>query len=411
MEKTDELISFLEKQKLFTGFSPTQLDEIINLLEEVRVTTGTYIIRENEASDNIYIIKDGELEVTKWDPIHEREHHLTTMHKGAIVGEMGVLDSTPRSASVKATQPTILLALSVAKLQILSESGLSLAKDKKLIDYLWLFSAKKTPTPQPSSYHLFIRNLAKDLGYRLRYANDLMIDILRKELEHEKARLALGMLIIVITANLSLYIVAQAFLANATNFALDSTAISAPLIAFFASTTFIATWKSGYPLSFYGLTLKDWKPATIAGIIMAVPIMLITVIWKWWLIHHVSIYANNPIFTLEVLQPHKWIWSVAYGVFVPLQEFIVRGALQSSFQGLLVGNWRFYWAILLSNLLFGVIHFHLSVFVGISVFVPGLFWGLLYKRYPTLIGVSVSHILAGIWALNVVGIAPQTIMI
>jgi len=411
VEKTDELIAFLGKQQLFVGFSPAQLDEIIILLEEVKVASGTYIIRENEPSDNIYIIKEGELKVTKWDPAHQREHHLTTLRTGAMVGEIGVLDNTPRSASVRAIGAATLLTLSVAKLQLLSESGLQLEDNKKLADYLWIFSKKKKQTPQPSTYHLFIRNLAKDLGYRLRYANDVMVDILRKELEHEKARVALGILIIVITANLSLYIVAQAFLANMTHLALNSTAVSAPLVAFFASTIFVATSKSGYPLSFYGLTFKDWKPAVWNGILMAIPIMLVTVLWKYWLIHHVSIYKDNPFFTLEILQPNNWYWAVVYAIFVPLQEFIVRGALQSSFQGLFVGKWRFYWAIILSNLLFGVIHFHLSVFVGISVFVPGLFWGLLYKRYPTLIGVSISHIIAGVWALTVVGIAPQTIMI
>lgn len=87
MEKTDELIAFLGKQQLFVGFSPAQLDEIIILLEEVKVASGTYIIRENEPSDNIYIIKEGELKVTKWDPAHQREHHLTTLRTGAMVGD------------------------------------------------------------------------------------------------------------------------------------------------------------------------------------------------------------------------------------------------------------------------------------------------------------------------------------
>ena len=37
-------------------------------------------------------------------------------------------------------------------------------------------------------------------------------------------------------------------------------------------------------------------------------------------------------------------------------------------------------------------------------FLPGLFWGWLYARHGTLIGVSVSHILLGLWTVFVVGI-------
>jgi hypothetical protein len=33
--------------------------------------------------------------------------------------------------------------------------------------------------------------------------------------------------------------------------------------------------------------------------------------------------------------------------------------------------------------------------LGLIVFVPGLFWGWLYARHDTLIGVSLSHLIIG----------------
>jgi hypothetical protein len=39
------------------------------------------------------------------------------------------------------------------------------------------------------------------------------------------------------------------------------------------------------------------------------------------------------------------------------------------------------------------------------VFVPGLFWGWLYLRHQTLVGVSVSHLLIGLWVTGVLDLA------
>jgi membrane protease YdiL (CAAX protease family) len=37
-------------------------------------------------------------------------------------------------------------------------------------------------------------------------------------------------------------------------------------------------------------------------------------------------------------------------------------------------------------------------------FLPGLFWGWLYSRHRTLIGVTISHILIGAWIFYFVGV-------
>ena len=41
---------------------------------------------------------------------------------------------------------------------------------------------------------------------------------------------------------------------------------------------------------------------------------------------------------------------------------------------------------------------------AVASFVPGLFWGWMYTKHHSLFGVSVSHILVGVWATFVVGI-------
>jgi membrane protease YdiL (CAAX protease family) len=125
----------------------------------------------------------------------------------------------------------------------------------------------------------------------------------------------------------------------------------------------------------------------------------------------VSDYAHRPLFefsfnltsqtdSFEV----KFLVISLYLVCVPIQELVVRGALQSTMQEVLVGRYNTFWAIILSNLLFSDVHTYISIGFGLLVFLPGLFWGWLYSRHRNLIGVSVSHIIVGAWAIFVVGL-------
>ena len=52
--------------------------------------------------------------------------------------------------------------------------------------------------------------------------------------------------------------------------------------------------------------------------------------------------------------------------------------------------------------IFSAAHLYVSPGLAVIAFVAGLFWGWLYARQSGLIGVSVSHVLLGLWAFEVV---------
>jgi membrane protease YdiL (CAAX protease family) len=93
-----------------------------------------------------------------------------------------------------------------------------------------------------------------------------------------------------------------------------------------------------------------------------------------------------------------------YVVLAAVQEFLVRGVLQGSLQEFLTGRHVIWKSILISNLLFSTLHLHLSVSFALMAFLPGLFWGWLYSRHRTLIGVTISHILIGAWIFYFLGV-------
>jgi membrane protease YdiL (CAAX protease family) len=95
---------------------------------------------------------------------------------------------------------------------------------------------------------------------------------------------------------------------------------------------------------------------------------------------------------------------VYLGVSVAAQEFVARGGIQSCLYEFLLGRHRALLAVLGASLIFSVTHVFVSAaFAGMS-FLLGCFWGWLYHRHRTLIGAYVSHVLIGIFGLEVMGI-------
>jgi CRP-like cAMP-binding protein len=61
---------------------------------------GTELIHEDGADASLFIIVDGEVEVTTGDPKHGK--HIATLGPGAFFGEMSLMTGERRSATVRA---------------------------------------------------------------------------------------------------------------------------------------------------------------------------------------------------------------------------------------------------------------------------------------------------------------------
>jgi MinD-like ATPase involved in chromosome partitioning or flagellar assembly len=75
-------------------------------LEEVSVEEGEIIVKQGEKGDALYIIKKGKVVVLK-DGVE-----VAKLEEGAFFGEMALIEQKPRTADVKALEPTELFKLS-----------------------------------------------------------------------------------------------------------------------------------------------------------------------------------------------------------------------------------------------------------------------------------------------------------
>jgi len=106
-EEKESSIEFL----LFADLSQEQFSRVYQKLRSVKIPAGVRICRENDPGDTIFIIAQGEAEVTKMNPQSE-ERLLAKLGPGQFFGEFGYFTDSIRHATVEAITDLELLEIS-----------------------------------------------------------------------------------------------------------------------------------------------------------------------------------------------------------------------------------------------------------------------------------------------------------
>ncbi|MEO1232437.1 MAG: CPBP family intramembrane glutamic endopeptidase, partial [Myxococcota bacterium] len=193
-------------------------------------------------------------------------------------------------------------------------------------------------------------------------------------------------------------------LGSAREMGLRPELVTSPILLFHVALVVWFIRRSRFPLAFFGLTLHRWPARAMEAIIWSLPILALSVVLKAILVGGTDtpLLAAWPGSPGGVSYPPGYL--AIYLAFVPAQELIFRGFLQSCLRSFFVSRHRAIEANLATNLVFFVTHLHLSVPLGIAAFVAGLVWGQLYERQNSLVGVSVAHALVGFWSFAVLGL-------
>jgi HEAT repeat protein len=95
-----ERILLLREVPLFADLSPDDLKQIADVAREQVFSAGDMICREGEEGDSLYVLAGGEAHVVKRS--NGGEKLIATRKVGDFLGEMSIVDSAPRFASVRA---------------------------------------------------------------------------------------------------------------------------------------------------------------------------------------------------------------------------------------------------------------------------------------------------------------------
>jgi len=102
---TFDKVLVLKKVSIFNTIPHEHLVDVAVRLTERSAIAGECIIEKGESGDSLYIIAAGRVRV------HDNNRQLAEMAQNDFFGELSLLDSEPRAASVSAVEPTLLLRL------------------------------------------------------------------------------------------------------------------------------------------------------------------------------------------------------------------------------------------------------------------------------------------------------------
>lgn len=369
----------------FALLSPAEFDEVLRTVSHRRrVAPGEVVVQEGDAASSVFIIASGQAEVVKREPADGDEGgaRLALLGAGTLVGEMALLAPTPRTATVRAVTEMELLELPIAEIQA------------------------KFPPGDAVGTRLLL-SVAHELVGRLKGTNTEVLNGMRRELAEARARAAGSDFFSKLTAAIAGYMFLLGSTSSLVHLLPSPTYVGVPMLLLFAGVLVWIMKGSPYPLSHYGFNLLRWRRQLVEGLLLSVVMGALIVAVKLVLMRVMPEARGARLFELtrdsRLSLAQKCLVVGLYSSFAPLQEMIARGGIQSSLQIVLTGRQSREVAIVLATLIFSATHLHISVGLALAVFPLGLFWGWLYARHGSLLGVSVSHVLVGDFALAVVG--------
>jgi CRP-like cAMP-binding protein len=95
----------LKSLPLFASVSDDDLERIAPFVSEVSVSAGKHLVDEGDYAYTFMAIEEGSAEVRRGDEV------VAELRAGDFFGEVGLLDTEKRTATVVATSPTRLVTL------------------------------------------------------------------------------------------------------------------------------------------------------------------------------------------------------------------------------------------------------------------------------------------------------------
>ena len=262
------------------------------------------------------------------------------------------------------------------------------------------------------------KNLIKFLYQRLIYTEKVLSitsDIgsfsIGRQIEEIKARLNFGNLLVRTIIVLCIYTLILAIIEKLKG---EGHWLTTIMIFFSVIYILSSILKMGLPLSEFGITMRNWKRSMSEGLIASFTLILIMIISAYLAIKNIPALQSTPLIHFDIgitkdFQISSWeklITFIIYILFVPMQEFFIRGALQTSLYLFLSDHVhkKTWTSIIVSNFLFITFHAHYSLIIALLIFIPGIVWGWIYARNKTLFGSTISHMIIGCTAFFIINL-------
>ncbi|MGM0607799.1 MAG: cyclic nucleotide-binding domain-containing protein [Candidatus Muiribacteriota bacterium] len=119
-------VAALNDIEIFRNFSQEELETFLKNAVEYELRSDEILFHEGETGTEMFIILSGEISIYKELELDEPKL-LVTLSDGAFLGEMSLVDKTPRSAMAKAGDSTVkMVVFSRGYIESMAESELDI---------------------------------------------------------------------------------------------------------------------------------------------------------------------------------------------------------------------------------------------------------------------------------------------
>lgn len=140
---------FLRVHSAFSVLDRDSMLDLLDHLDEVVLADGEAVVRQGDDADAMFLIQDGRLSVWIGDgDLKDPGRRVRTLHAGEFFGELALIQSGRRTATVRAEGPVRLLRLDRADFERLMERSAAFAR--RVHERVALYQARdRRPAPAP----------------------------------------------------------------------------------------------------------------------------------------------------------------------------------------------------------------------------------------------------------------------
>jgi CRP/FNR family cyclic AMP-dependent transcriptional regulator len=144
-------VAILQAMPVFGGLQEPVISHIIEHARSISHAEGAYFFREGDQATSLFVLEQGRVGIFKnWRGTETLLHEMVS---GDCFGEMAIMDMMPRSASVRALEPSTAIEISTENLREIYELD-------------------------PDQFTLIQMNLGREVSRRLRRNDELLFRLL-----------------------------------------------------------------------------------------------------------------------------------------------------------------------------------------------------------------------------------------
>ncbi len=248
---------------------------------------------------------------------------------------------------------------------------------------------------------VFNQNLRQYLLTSLRQTNDLLSQKINDSEKYYHRLMSCVQLLVMVVLSLSVF---AGLISLSLSIKIVPSYINMALLFFLSIATALTIRKSRLPLSYFGLSTHRIKEQTCLALEYTMTMLAILICFKAMLISFAPGFQNHKLLNVNFYPPH-FMWFLYIILLAPAQEFVTRCGLQK-FICLLFekSTYAVVGSIVLSSLLFSVIHILYSWQIFAISLASGLYWGYVFHKTKSFYAVAISHSILGTFVFGALGI-------